>query len=179
MELKVTIGFLSAVSLAVLVPSRAEALTYYLTGTDTYSCTAGANACTITYDNFGLEFIGGAWQSSPLSGQVLFSTTGDSRVFNTSSTVQSFTSGQDILISSGSSSFEIQLRSAPTTTPGEGINIDSLISTNFPSNTSLVLTSSTLTGDGLALAVPFVPSLFSLFPIISLAKRKKQRILCI
>lgn len=176
MKLKVTFGVLSAVSLSVLVPSRAEAITYYLTGTDTYNCNAGTNACTITYNNFGLEFLGGDWQSPPLSGQIAFSTTGSSSFFDSSSTVTDISSQSFRITSIAGDSAVFSLRSPATGTPGQGINIDTISSTTFFSN-DLVATNTLLTGDGLALAVPFVPSLFSLLPIFTLANKKKHRIL--
>jgi len=174
--------------LAMTVGTPAKAISYYLTGSDTYACNgATSTTCTITYNDFGISYDGTNWSqlTTGPQGSIVISNNLNSNTINFN---QSFTtiinSNNDNYVGfqTGSSSFNLSFESPGVdgTTAGAGANTRALISpTSFSTATLNPDTPfpRALSGNGLILAVPFSTSLLALLPLGTFSKRVKFRVL--
>lgn len=181
MKLKHTIAALGAGLGALLAGTPAKAITYYFTGSDTYNCDFGANLCTINYNDLAVDLTAGTWGANPLSGNIQV-TNGSTAtvVFGPTSTVAGNASAISFT-DSFSNSIGFVFSQPLTETASQGAQIQSISSTSFTSTfSSLRLNGDpAVAGNGLALAVPFLPSAFALLPISAVARRKKLRTLSV
>jgi hypothetical protein len=164
--------------LAISAGTPAKAISYYLTGSDQYTCNTG-ETCTVTYNNFGLDYTGTNWSQLTTGdiGNIVFQNGSNSfTFFQDLTSINNTGSGARVGFTSGSDNIFLNLSPAVNGTPFNSANTASLFSTNF-SNTALDIDTSpaTLTGTGLIKAVPFASSVLALLPLGIFSRKSRLR----
>jgi hypothetical protein len=167
----------------MLASAPAKAISYSFTGTSTFACNGGSDTCTLSFNDFTIDWDGSDWtfNTASTSNYIQVANGAANIRFNTDEAAFAYSDAQVVTLTQDSNAIGLEFASnLPSPAVAPNLTLLSQITVVSPGN-SLLATSGNqlLTGSAQAYAAPYFASALTLLPMLAASKRIKRRSLSI